>query len=61
MEKPSGFVARRGSAKLFGMTQSEADHSVFNHYSAVGCIYLIVYVGDSHFQFTRIQRYKLFT
>nr|KYP62842.1 Retrovirus-related Pol polyprotein from transposon TNT 1-94 [Cajanus cajan] len=30
----------------FGMTRSEADHSVFYRHSTVGCIYLIVYVDD---------------
>jgi len=30
----------------FGMTRSEADHSVFYSHSSVGCIYLVVYVDD---------------
>jgi len=30
----------------FGMTQSEADHSVFYCHSRVGSIYLVVYVDD---------------
>jgi len=30
----------------FGMTQCEADHSVFYYHSSVGCVYLIVYVDD---------------
>jgi len=30
----------------FGMTPSEADHSVLYRHSSVGCIYLIVYVDD---------------
>lgn len=30
----------------FGMTRSEADHSLFYRHSAHGCIYLIVYVDD---------------
>ncbi|XP_052725285.1 uncharacterized mitochondrial protein AtMg00810-like [Vigna angularis] len=30
----------------FGMSRSEADHSVFYRHSSAGCIYLIVYVDD---------------
>lgn len=30
----------------FGMTRSEADHSVFYRHTTQGCIYLIVYVDD---------------
>ena len=30
----------------FGMTRSEADHSVFYRHSRVGSIYLVVYVDD---------------
>jgi len=30
----------------FGMTRSEADHSVFYHHSRAGSIYLAVYVDD---------------
>ena len=32
--------------KKFGMTRSEADHSVFYRHSNAGCIYLVVYVDD---------------
>jgi len=30
----------------FGMTRSEANHSIFYRHSSVGCIYLTVYVDD---------------
>jgi len=30
----------------FGMTRSEADHSIFYRHSSAGCIYLVVYVDD---------------
>jgi len=30
----------------FGITWSEADHSVFYRHLSVGCVYLIVYVDD---------------
>jgi len=32
--------------KEFGMTRSEADHSVFYRHSNAGCIYLVIYVDD---------------
>ncbi|WVY93382.1 hypothetical protein V8G54_032470 [Vigna mungo] len=35
-----------GVVQQFGMTRSEADHSVFYRHSSAGCIYLIVYVDD---------------
>ena len=39
-------AARGGVVKEFGMTRSEADHSVFYRHSNAGCIYLVVYVDD---------------
>jgi len=30
----------------FGMTHTEADHSVFYRHSSVGCIYVVLYVDD---------------
>jgi len=41
------WFAKFGSViKKFGMTRSEADHSVFYRHSNAGCIYLVVYVDD---------------
>ena len=46
-QSPRAWFGRFSSVvQQFGMTRSEADHSVFYRHSAAGCIYLVVYVDD---------------
>jgi len=57
-----GLVLDSSVVKEFGMTCSEADHSVFYRHSNVGCIYLVVYVddivltGSYHYDISQLKR-----
>jgi len=46
-QSPKAWFGKFSSVvKEFGMTRSEADHSVFYLHLNVGCIYLVIYVDD---------------